>query len=71
MQKFVEKIEPCILEIKSFPYGDKEENEIVGSSIKNKIVEGILTELNDKYYTLMYGKEESSEEYGGNTEWIS
>lgn len=65
MQKFVEEIEPCILETKLFSYGDEEENEIVGSSIKNKIVEGILTELNGKYYTLMYGKKKVQKDVEG------
>lgn len=53
MENFVAEIEPCFIERKSFEYGDEEK--VSGQSIKNKLVEDMFSELNGKYYELMYG----------------
>ena len=56
MQHFVDEIEPSILEKKALIHNAGKDDEVSGTSIKNKIEENILTELDGKYYALMYGK---------------
>lgn len=56
MQDFVNEIEQNILEKKAFTYKTGDDGDVTGTTVKNKIVENILTELDGNYYVLMYGK---------------
>lgn len=56
MLDFVNEIEPNILEKKVFTYENEDNGDVTGTTVKNKIEENVLTELNGKYYALMYGK---------------
>lgn len=58
MKKFVSEIEPSFIERKKFEYGDEPEK-ASGQSIKNKLVEDMFSELNGKYYELMYGSKKA------------
>ena len=55
MKHFVEEIDCAIMERKTV-HVSRDGSEIQMVSVKNRIVEQLLTELNGKYYELMYGK---------------
>lgn len=59
MENFISEIEPAFIECKHFEYGEEPEK-VSGDSIKNKLVEDMLLELNGRYYELMYGKRKAA-----------
>lgn len=58
MKVFVSEIEPSFIERKKFEYGEEPEK-VSGQSIKNKLVEDMFSELNGKYYELLYGSKKA------------
>ena len=58
MQTFIDEIEPCFIEKKTHTL-QTEDGDIHPTSIKNKIVDDMLKELDGKYYELMYGKKKA------------
>lgn len=60
MKEFVSQIEPSFIERKTFEHGDEPEK-VAGQSIRNRLVEDMFTELNGKYYEIMYGSKKAKE----------
>ena len=58
MQSFIDEIEPCFIE-KDTKTLQTEEGDIHSTSVRNRIVEKILKELDGRYYELMYGKKKA------------
>lgn len=59
MESFITEIEPAFIEQKRFEYGEESEK-VSGQSLKNKLVEDMFSELNGKYYEIMYGKRKAA-----------
>lgn len=60
MTAFVEEIEQHILDKTEHHLPTEDNKDFVATSIKNKVVEEILKELNGHYYEIMYGKKKAS-----------
>jgi hypothetical protein len=56
MKKFIEEIEGYILDVKKNYLATDDSEGIVTKTIKNKIVDAILQELDGHYYEIMYGR---------------
>lgn len=68
MQRYINEIEPLIIERKDYkiPTEIDDEGKIIsemsGSSVCNKLFGDIMKELNNRYYEIMYGKRRSKKE---------
>jgi len=60
MEDFISEIEPAIIREEEYVVGNGD-NEYVTKNVHNHIVKVIDTELNGKYYEIMYGKKKAEE----------
>lgn len=60
MKSFIEEIEPCFIEIKTYTH-EYEKETFNSKTIKNKLVDEIIEQLNGKYYQIMYGNKKKKQ----------